>query len=196
MDKFLTSDLLIADLIQKNLSSIKSNSKFTSFKFHVEYELLLGDVLEKAWTYRRNYVHEDNKSFLNWIGFIARNAAIDICRKKKKYKAKEFDETYMKKVSNQNFENLDYLKHVNNFLLGRFGEVKHLIITMKAKGWKSEEIAEELGISNNTIRGIIFRIRKDLSQKHVKPKRIYNSKRIPANEKNEIYAFTKNQIST
>jgi len=160
-------------LLTDNLSHLKAQCRSSAFKYKIDYEDILSESLERIWKHRKRFRYEEgNAGFRKWCSLVVRNATVDIYRIQKRHKVldRHFDiGQYKDRVSKQNLENEDYLVKVIEYLHQRWRKKKTFkVIEMTALGYKIEEIAKELLISEGTVKSVIHRVRIDLKKQRNK----------------------------
>ena len=130
-------------------------------------EDLTGVVMEKVT--RNLETFDEMKSNLNtWIFTIARNSIIDYFRSKKSTESyfAEGEELNIVDEVTEKAENYVLQKELSetvNGLLAQVGEVEREIIILKFwGGLKNVEIAEQLGMTGNSVNVMVFRTLKKL----------------------------------
>jgi RNA polymerase sigma factor (sigma-70 family) len=164
----------LEQLLTKNLTHLKTQCRSSAFKYKIEYEDILSESLERIWKHRKRFRYEEGDvGFRKWCSLVVRNVTIDLYRINRRHKVvdRHFNILmYSDRVSRQNLETEDYLQKVFEYLKYRWGGKKRKnntlrIIEMTAFGYKIEEIAQGLSISEGTVKSVVHRVRIDLKKK-------------------------------
>lgn len=152
----------ITALLESNLSNIKSTCRNYAYSYKVEYETLIGIVLEKAWRYRGKYTHKSVDGFNFWVGFIIKNTAIDLYRKNKGIHLVDISNVNGLKRKESSLSDQDILDRIFKYVENRFGEKQSRILALIANGYSYEESCEMMGMKMGSFKAILHRVRKDL----------------------------------
>jgi RNA polymerase sigma-70 factor (ECF subfamily) len=152
----------ITSLLESNLPNIKSTCKNYAYSYKVEYETLIGIVLEKAWRYRDKYTHKSVDGFNFWVGFIIKNTAIDLYRRGKAVRLVDISNVNGLIVKESNLSDQDILNRVFDYIESRFGEKQSRMVALIANGYSYEEACDMMGMKMGSFKSILHRVRKDL----------------------------------
>lgn len=158
---------LMEKLITDNLPEIKRKCSMMSYKFFIEFEGLLGDVLEKMWRSRTTYTHVSDKSFMNWVSNVVYTSAVSNYRNNKKHRAMTVLEEITGDPVKNNYPSQNHLEYIHEYLEKKHGADKHAIVQLIADGYKYDEAAEILGVSIGTLKSNLHRVRKDLQKQRI-----------------------------
>ena len=130
-----------------------------------ESEEITQEVFVKLWN-KRNDLKPD-LSFSSFLFMIAKNAVIDLLRKKKKEVFLREDFIKDIKDSNKSYDNLEYLelkKIVENSIQELPEKRKNIYVLSRDEGMTYRQIAEELNISVKTVESHMRLALKQLKQ--------------------------------
>lgn len=131
-----------------------------------EVEDCLQDTALRAWE-RIDSFDEKKGSFKAWLTAIARNAALDKARKRKRSEADELDETLPDSAPSA--EELVIKKErkaaLTSALAQLNGREKELFYRKYYYLQQTAQIAAELGLSEKAVEGRLYRIKKRLAEK-------------------------------
>ena len=133
----------------------------------LDAEEVLHNGFMKVFSNLRKFKEKHENSFEYWIRKIMINECLMFLRKRNNFKLIPFDEAVTIDTGielNDSFESEDYLKLINDLPVG----YRTVFNLFAIEGYKHNEIAEILNISESTSRSQLTKARKLLKQKIIK----------------------------
>jgi RNA polymerase sigma factor (sigma-70 family) len=158
--------------IEKDIKTQLSHIKQCCGKFAYDEEvrdLLYSDVLEKIWKFKDKFSGTEAE-FKAWSFTVTRNAYISTYHKEKKRQAEDIDEVMYRVDFSDSYdveEDIDTKQKLNDVLYtikqkfnSRNQEIFKLCVI---DGLTGEEVADQLDVNEITVRGVVHKIRKYIS---------------------------------
>jgi RNA polymerase sigma factor (sigma-70 family) len=152
--------------LNENMRTINYYCAYNSHKFNIDKKELKSTVLEKLWKSR--HIFTEQQGTKAWLSLVIKNCCLDY--KRTIYSKQAFcslepihstilDASHKK--SQRNYIAGLYIK-IRNQYPGQKGLKYRTCIYMIGQGYKIKEVAEQLNISENSVKTIVFRIREFL----------------------------------
>jgi RNA polymerase sigma factor (sigma-70 family) len=158
--------------IEKDIKTQLPHIKQCCGKFAYDEEvrdLLYSDVLEKIWKFKNKFSGTEAE-FKGWAYMVTKNAYISTYHKEKRRQADDIDEVMYQVDFSDSYdvaEDIDTKQKLNDVLYtikqklnSRNQEIFKLCVI---DGLSGEEVADQMEVNENTVRGVVHKIRKYIS---------------------------------